>query len=123
MPGKSLGKGDDDNGENGAENEAPVLGQRLQLILQQGERERADDRAEEVGEAAEHRHEYELARLRPVDQFGVGQSHAKAEDRSAGCAVCRRNDKGGEASAVHVNAEIFGLAGIVAHGFEMQPEG
>ncbi len=83
MPGEAAGKADDDERQDGAEHEAPILRERLQLILQQRERERADDRAEEIGEAAEHRHEHEMARVRPVDQLGIGEADAKAEDGAA----------------------------------------
>ena len=46
-------------------------------------RQRADDRAEEAREPAEHRHEHELAGVRPVHQLGVGQPVAEAEDGAA----------------------------------------
>ena len=120
--GNALRKADDDQRQNGAEHEAPILGQRLQLVLQQRERERADDRPEEIREAAEHRHEHELARLRPIDQLGIGEPDAEAEDRAADGAEGSRDDEGGQAEPVHVHAEILRLARVVADGLEVQSE-
>ena len=116
------GEADDDQRQDGAENEPPVLRQRLQLVLQQRERERADDRPEEIGEAAEHGHEHELAGLRPVHQLRIGKADAEAEDRAADGAEARRDHESGEPKAADVHAEIFGLAGIVADGLEVQAE-
>ena len=120
--GDPAGKADHDERQDGAENEAPILRQRLQLVLQQRECQGADDRPEEVGEAAEHRHEHELAGLRPVDQLRIGETDAEAENGAADGAEAGGDDEGGEPKPAHVHAEIFGLAGIVANGLEVQAE-
>ena len=94
----------------------PVFGQGLQLVLQQCEGQCADDRSEEIGEAAKHRHENELAGLGPIDQLGIGEANAKAKNGPAGGAKRGGNDKRGQPKTMHVHAEIFRLARIVADG-------
>ena len=121
IPGR--GKHDDHGGEDGAEDEAPILRERLQLILQQRERQRPDDRTEEIGEAAEHRHEHELARMRPVHQLGVGEADAEAEDGAADGTVDRRDDERGEPELAHVHAEILGLRALSRSARRCSPNG
>ena len=79
-PSNALRKSDDDQRQNGAERETPILGQRLQLVLQQGEGQRPDEWPEEIREPTEHSHEHELARLSPINQLGIGEPHPEAQD-------------------------------------------
>ena len=116
------GKRDHDQRQDGAENEAPVLRERLQLILQQREGERADDRAEEIGEAAEHRHEDEVAGMRPVHQLRDRRGRCGSRGSRRRPRRSRRDHEGGEPKAMHVHAEIFGLPRIVADRLQVQPE-
>src|SRR5262249_31057164 len=106
-----------------AEHEAPILGQRLQLVLQQSEGERAYNWPEKIREPAEHGHEHELAGLRPINQLGISQPHSEAEDCAANSAEDSRNDEGGQAEPVRVRAEISRLASVAAQGLKVQSEG
>ena len=81
------------------QHEAPILRDRLQLVLQQREREGADDGAEEAGEAAEHGHEHEMARVRPMHELRVGEADAKAQNGAADGAVDGGDDEGRAAGA------------------------
>ena len=64
--------------------------------------------------AAEYRHEYELAGLRPVHEFWIGKPDAEAENGAASGAVGGGDHEGGEPEPPHMHAEIFGLARIFA---------
>ena len=113
---------DDDGGENGAQHEAPILGVGLQLVLQQRERECADDGAEEAGEAAQHGHEHEVARVRPVDELRVGKAGAKAQNGAADGAIDGGDGERREPELAHAHAEILGLLRVVAQRAQVQPE-
>ncbi len=75
-----------------------------------------------LAEAAKHRHEHELARLRPVDQLGIGEADAKPEDGAADGAECGRDHERRQAKAMDMNAEVLRLARIVADRPQVQPE-
>ena len=98
--------------------------QRLQLVLQQRVGERADDGPEEIGKAAEHGHEHELAGMRPVHQLGIGETDAEAEDRAADRAEDRRDDEGREPEAVaRARRDIRPCAGCRGWSCRCSPNG
>ena len=121
--GEAAREEDHHGGEDGAEHEAPVLRDRLQLVLQQRESQRADDRAEEAREAAEHGHEHEMAGMRPVHELGIGEADAEAQDGAADRAIDRRDDEGRQPELAHAHAQVLGLLRVVAQRAQMQPEG
>src|SRR5262245_55382653 len=59
----------------------------------------------------------------PIDQLWIRQTDTKAKDRTADRAKRGRDKECSDAKSADVHAEIFGLAGIIAQGLQMQPEG
>src|SRR5262245_23602962 len=122
QPGNALRKPDHDEREDNAEHGAPIFSQGLKLILQQRVGQGADNWSEKIGKPAKHGHEDKLPRMGPIDQLGIRQANAKTKNGAAYSAKGGRDDKCGKAKAMHVYAEIFGLAGVVAQRLQMQPE-
>src|SRR5882724_13142224 len=56
----------DQQHQHGAHHKTPILGDRHHEILQQHEHQRADRRPRERPAAAKHRHEHQIAGMRPV---------------------------------------------------------
>ena len=121
--GKPAREEDHHGGQDGAQHEAPILGDGLQLVLQQRERQRADDGAEEAREAAEHGHEHEVARVRPVHQLGIGQADAEAQDGAADGAIDRGDGERRQPELAHAHAQVLGLLRVVAQRAQVQAEG
>ena len=61
--------------------------------------------------------------MRPVREFRVCLPCVDGEDHAADRAVERGDEKSDEAEEAYANAEVFGLARILANGCEVQAEG
>ena len=66
------------------------------------------------------RHKYELTGLSPIDQFGIRQANAETKNGAADGAKSGGDDERCKAKTMHVHAEIFSLASIVANGLKVQ---
>src|SRR5579883_140289 len=111
-----------DQQEEGADDDLPVLGDARKALLEQQQRQGAEHRADHRAHAAEHGHDDEIARARPVhdggaDEIGmIGEQHAgeaaqHTGDDEAGELVA----KSGEADRAHAP---FVRAGALDHQAE-----
>ena len=116
------GREDHDDGQDGPEDEPPVRHHRHHRVLQDDEHEGAQHRAEEVGEAAQQRHEHEAARVGPVGQRGVDVADGRAQERPAHRPEHPRDHEGVPAIAGHAHPERFRLGGVVADRAQAEPE-
>src|SRR3974390_798654 len=67
--------------KDGAEHKRPIFGVGGDLLVEQHERRRSDDRTPEMIDAAENGHDHHLGRFRPVDIIG---EHTAVEDAEQG---------------------------------------
>jgi hypothetical protein len=107
---------DHEHGQDGAEHEAPVGGQRHHRILKEDEDDGAHHRAQEVVEATEQQHEDQVAGVGPVGQQRIGEPGRDRQQRAAHRPEHGRDDEGAETVPPGAHAERLGLGGILADG-------
>src|SRR6476660_335305 len=99
--------------QHGTHHEAPVLGDRHHKILQHQEDQRADRGARERSAAAKHGHEHQIARMRPVSQFRIGQTGGDGKDGSADAAINGRDHEGRKPHPKNLHTDIGVLADVL----------
>src|SRR5436190_14099285 len=86
--------------EQRAQYDLPVLGPAFQRLLDEKQRERADDRPGGARHAAEDDHEHEIARLLPAHETGRDVVGMVRVERAGEAAHRAGDDEGGEAVRV-----------------------
>src|SRR5215471_12912152 len=88
-----------------AQQQLPVFRAGDGVGLQIVEHHRTDDRTGEGAKAAEHGHEYDLARERPVENVGRGQAIERDPQDAGQSGECARDHEGDPAIAPHAHPD------------------
>ncbi len=102
--------------EQQAEIELPGVGDVAQPDLQQGDDDRADDRAGEVADSADEGHQDDGAGLRGAELRGVDDLEVDGGEPAGDAGEQARQAEGDEADGLGIVADEGGALGIVAHG-------
>src|SRR5262252_891621 len=109
--------------ENGAEDEWPVLRVRDDLLVEPDEHGRAQGGPEEGAHPAQERHDQHLGGLGPVGEVGEDAPVEDAEERAGQPCEAARQHEGGQLVAAHVDPDELRPLRILADGGEHAAEG
>src|SRR6266567_2691147 len=112
----------DQQHQNGAEQELPILGGRHRIGLQIGEHDAADDRAGEVAESTEQGGKHDLARERPVQHLRRRETIERNPENAREPGKCSRDQKGDPAETADSQAQECGTDFVVADGLQRLAE-
>src|SRR5215813_2017938 len=121
-PGEAARKYEEQEDENGAQHERPVLRVGDDLLVQQDEDERAHARPHEGAHAAQERHDQHLGRLGPVGKVGEDASIEDAEQSAGEPGEEAGEGEGGQLVAPDVYPDELRPFGILPYGREHAAE-
>src|SRR6266581_993966 len=120
---KPGGENEQEDDEDRAEHEGPVLRVGDDLLVQEDERQRADAGPVERPHPAEQRHDQHLGRLGPVSEVGEDAAVEDAGEAAREPGERPRQHEGGQLVAPHVYADELGALGVLSDRREHAPEG
>src|SRR5688500_10517937 len=121
-PGQAAGEHEEQDHQDGAQHERPVLGVGGDLLVQQEQDERADRGTVEDAHPAEQRHDEHLGGLRPVREVREHAAVEDAEEAAREPGEGAGQHEGGELVAAHVHADELRPLGVLADGGEHAAE-
>src|SRR5215470_6891495 len=109
--------------QDGAEDERPVLGVGDDLLVEPDQDQRAQGRPVEGGHAAQQRHDQYLGGLGPVREVREDPAVEDAEQASGEAREEARDHEGGQLITAHVDPDELGALRVLADRGEHAPEG
>src|SRR5215467_1357744 len=114
---------EEEDHEDGAEDEWPVLRVRDDLLVEPDEHCRAQGGPEEGAHPAQERHDQHLGGLGPIGEVGEDAPVEDAEERAGQPREAARQHEGGQLVAAHVDPDELRPLRILADGGEHAAEG
>src|SRR2546425_3134323 len=111
--GDPAGKAEQQDDQDSAEHERPVLGVRDDLLVQEDQHQGPDARPVEAPHAAEERHDEHFGRLRPVCEVGEDAPVEDAEESAGEPREGSGQHEGSELVPADVDADELGALGVL----------
>src|SRR5688500_14348218 len=112
--GQAAGEDEEQDDQDAAEHERPVLRVRGDLLVEEDQRQRADCGTVKRPHTAEQGHDQHLGRLRPVREVGEDAAIEDAEQSARQPGEGAGQDEGGQLVAPDVDADEFRALGVLA---------